>query len=69
MKKATRECRKGALWEMLYADDLELTAESKDEVRSMFMKWRGAIEMGGLKTNLSKTKYMISGKISVNEVN
>ena len=45
MEKATKACRKGALWEMLYADDLVLTAESKDEVKSMFVKWRGAMEL------------------------
>ena len=38
MEEATRECRKSAPWEMLYADDLVLTAESKDEVKSMFIK-------------------------------
>ena len=69
MEEATRECRKGALWEMLYADDLALTAESKDEVKSMFMKWRGAMELRGLKINIRKTKYMVNGKISVNKVN
>ena len=69
MKEATRECRKGAPWELLYADDLVLTAESKDELKSMFMKWRGAMEWRGLKINIRKTKYMVSGKISVNKVN
>ena len=48
---------------MLYAEDLVLTAESKDEVKSMFMKWRGAMELRGLKINVKKTKYMVSGKI------
>ena len=44
MEEATRECRKGAPWEMLY-DDLVLTTESKDEVKSIFMKSRDAIEL------------------------
>ena len=38
MKEATREYRKCASWEMLYADDLMLMTESKNEVKSMFMK-------------------------------
>ena len=38
MEEATRECRKGASWKMLYADDLVLTAESKDVMKSMFVK-------------------------------
>ena len=54
MEETTRECRKGASWEMLYADDLVLTAESKDKVKSMFMKWRGAMELRGLKINMKK---------------
>ena len=54
---------------MLYADDLVFTAESKDEVKSMFMKCRGAMELRRLKINIKKTKYMVSGKISVNKVN
>ena len=45
MEEATRECRKGAPWEILYVDNLVLTAESKDEVKSMFMKWRSAMEL------------------------
>ena len=31
MEEATKECRKGDLWELLYADDLVLTAEIKEE--------------------------------------
>ena len=38
MEEATREFRKGASWEMLYVDDLVLTAVSKGEMKSMFMK-------------------------------
>ena len=31
MEEATRKCRKSAPWEMLYADDLVVTAVSEDE--------------------------------------
>ena len=30
MEEATRECRRGDPWELLHADDLVLTAESKE---------------------------------------
>ena len=54
---------------MLYADDLVLTAKSMDEMKSMFMKWRGVMNLRGLKINIKKTKYMVNGQISVNKVN
>ena len=34
----SKECRRGDPWELLYADDLVLTAETKAEVVSMFRK-------------------------------
>ena len=36
MEEATRECRVGGLCELLYADDLTLTAETQEEVELMF---------------------------------
>ena len=32
MEGATKECRKGGLWGLLYADDLVLTVETREEV-------------------------------------
>ena len=40
MEEVTKECRKGGPWELLYADDLVLTAEAKEEVIEMFKRWR-----------------------------
>ena len=61
MEEATRECRVGGLWELLYADDLVLTAETQEEVELMFGEWRRAVERRGLKVNLEKTKMMVTG--------
>ena len=44
MEEATRECRAGGLWELLYVDDLALTAETQEEVELMFGEWRRAVE-------------------------
>ena len=44
MEEATRSCRKGHPWELLYADDHVLTAESSEEVVDMFTRWRTAME-------------------------
>ena len=46
---------------MLYTDDLVLTAETK-EVVEMLKWWRGGMERRGLKINMSKAKYLVTGK-------
>ena len=67
MEEVSKECRRGAPWEMLFADDLVLTAESEDEVKDMFLNWRIALERRGLKVNLGKTKLLVSGDKKENE--
>ena len=61
MEEATMECRKGGPWELLYADDLVLTAE-KREVIEMFRRWRRGMEKWELKINMNKTKYLVTEK-------
>ena len=63
MEEVTKECRTGDPWELLYADDLALTGETKDEVTSMFMRWKEAMESKGLKVNMEKTKVIVTGKV------
>ena len=53
--------RKGALYELLYADDLVLMAETMEELEAQFICWKAAFEGKGLKVNLGKTKVMESG--------
>ena len=48
------------MWDLLYADDIALTAETQEEVELMFGEWRQAVERRGLKINLEKTKIMIT---------
>ncbi|KAG0711131.1 hypothetical protein GWK47_021274 [Chionoecetes opilio] len=62
MEEATKECRTGDPWELLYADDLVLTAETKEEVERRFIDWKQAMERRGLKVNMSKMKMMVTGK-------
>ena len=45
-----------------YADDTELMAESKEELKSLLMKVQS--EEAGLKLNIQKTKIMTSGSIT-----
>ena len=52
--------RKGALYELLYVDDLVLMAETMEELEAQFIRWKAAFEGKGLKINLGKTKVMES---------
>ena len=46
-----------------YADDTTLTAESGEELKSLFMKMKEESEKVGSKLNIQKTKIMASGPI------
>ena len=46
-----------------YADDTSLMAESKEELKSFWMKVKEKSEKIGLKLNIEKTKIMASGPI------
>ena len=48
----------------LFADDTTLMAESKEELKSLFMKVKEENEKAGLKLNIQKTKIMASGPIT-----
>ena len=47
-----------------YADDITLTAESEEELKSLLMKVKEESEKAGLKLNIQKTKIMASGPIT-----
>ena len=47
-----------------YADDTTLMAESREELKSLFMKVKEQNERAGLKLNIQKTKIMASGPIT-----
>ena len=47
-----------------YADDITLTAESKEELKSLLMEVKQESEKADLKLNIQKTKIMTSGPIT-----
>ena len=47
-----------------YADDTTLTAESKEELKSLLMNVKEESEKTGLKLNIQKTKIMALGPIT-----
>ena len=47
-----------------YADDTTLTAENKEEIKSLLMRVKEESKKAGLKLNIQKTKIMASGPIT-----
>ena len=47
-----------------YTDDTTLTAESKEELRSLLRKMKEESEKADLKLNIKKTKVMVSNPIT-----
>ena len=47
-----------------YADDITLTPESEEELKSLLMKVKEESEKAGLKLNIQKTKIMASCPIT-----
>ena len=48
-----------------YADDTTLMAPSEEELKSLLMKVKEESEKAGLKLNIQKTKIMVSGPITL----
>ena len=48
-----------------YADDTTLMAEITEELKSLLMKVKEESEKAGLKLNIQKTKIMVSGPITL----
>ena len=54
------EFRTSCLWELLYAADLVIVAESQEELKRKLAMWKKEIELRGLRINMKKTKNMQS---------
>src|SRR5271163_1660086 len=60
LEALSEEFREGLPWELLYADDLALLAESKEELLVKIKRWKEGMEIKGLRVNMGKTKVMRS---------
>jgi len=58
----SREFRVALPWELLYADDLAVIAETEEELIKRLNEWKDNLESKGMRVNLNKTKVMISGE-------
>ena len=62
LKTLSKEFRTSCPWELLYADDLVLTAETLDLLMEKLKLWKYNMENKGLRVSMGKIKKMIYGK-------
>ena len=58
----------GETYNLRYADDITLVAESEEELKSLLMRVKEESEKFGLKLNIQKTKIMASCPITSWEI-
>ena len=62
MEAISREFRVAVPWELLYADDLAVIAETEEELLKRLTEWKDNVESKGMRASMNKTKVMISGE-------
>ena len=62
LEALSREFRVGCPWELLYADDLVVIAETLEELLLRLDDWKRKFKEKGLRLNVDKTKVLISGR-------
>ena len=63
MHRLTDKVRREALWTMLFADDIVICKETREEVKQRLKCWRYALERRGMKVSRSKIEYLcINGR-------
>ncbi|ROT72113.1 hypothetical protein C7M84_009515 [Penaeus vannamei] len=68
MDSLTKDCRRKAPWNMMFADDVVLCAREKRELEEDLEQWRYALERRGMKISKSKTEYMCLNGTSTGSV-
>jgi len=62
MEASSREFRVALPWELLYADDLAVIAETEEGLIKRLNEWKDFVQNRGIRVNMNKTKVMISGE-------
>ena len=55
LEALSSEFRTGTPWELLYADDLVIVAETENDLRRKLAVWKEKLEKKGLRVNIGKT--------------
>ncbi|KAK3525805.1 hypothetical protein QTP70_009059 [Hemibagrus guttatus] len=58
MDQLSEEVRQESPWTMMFADDIVICSESREQVDENLERWRFALERRGMKVSRSKTEYM-----------
>ncbi|KAK3506431.1 hypothetical protein QTP70_002157 [Hemibagrus guttatus] len=58
MDQLSEEVRMESPWTMMFADDIVICSESREQVEENLERWRFALERRGMKVSRSKTEYM-----------
>jgi len=56
MEAISREFRVALLWELLYADDLSVIAETEEELIKRLNEWKDKVESKGMRVNMNKSQ-------------
>ena len=58
MEAISREFRVALPWELLYADDLAVIAETEEELIKRLSEWKDNVESKGMRVSMNKTKKL-----------
>ncbi|KAG2462202.1 RTJK polymerase, partial [Polypterus senegalus] len=58
MDRLTDEVRQESLWTMMFADDIVICSDSREQVEETLERWRYAVERRRMKVSRNKTEYM-----------
>ncbi|KAK3533407.1 hypothetical protein QTP70_019486, partial [Hemibagrus guttatus] len=58
MDQLSEEVRQESPWTMMFADDIVICSESREQVEENLERWRFVLEKRGMKVSRSKTEYM-----------
>ncbi|KAK3507053.1 hypothetical protein QTP70_003306 [Hemibagrus guttatus] len=58
MDQLSEEVRQESPWTLMFADDIVICSESREQVEENLERWRFALERRGMKVSCSKTEYM-----------
>ncbi|XP_068204731.1 uncharacterized protein [Palaemon carinicauda] len=64
MDVGNEEIRNEELWELLYANDLAITAENEEDIQRRVEEWQETLERGGLIVTADKIESMLGNRES-----